>query len=96
MFFLAYTSEQRNNVRSRAWGAGSGCSYRVEKCCIVKVTNQLSLPFSTSDISNTSFCLEDWMSVQIDGVATSFMDNSSFMDWKDVLFSSKNYSSKNY
>ncbi|KAL9461000.1 hypothetical protein AB3S75_004069 [Citrus x aurantiifolia] len=31
-----YTSEQRNNVRSRAWGAGSGCSYRVEKCCIVK------------------------------------------------------------
>ncbi|XP_044461388.1 zinc finger CCCH domain-containing protein 13 [Mangifera indica] len=31
-----YTSEQRNNVRSRAWGAGSGCSYRVERCCIVK------------------------------------------------------------
>ncbi|KAK0604638.1 hypothetical protein LWI29_017705 [Acer saccharum] len=31
-----YTSEQRNNVRSRAWGAGSGCSYRVERCCVVK------------------------------------------------------------
>ncbi|CAN0865142.1 hypothetical protein LINGRAHAP2_LOCUS9150 [Linum grandiflorum] len=26
----------RNNVRSRAWGAGIACSYRVERCCIVK------------------------------------------------------------
>ncbi|KAL6518433.1 hypothetical protein OROGR_018935 [Orobanche gracilis] len=26
----------RNNVRSRAWGAAIGCSYRVERCCIVK------------------------------------------------------------
>ncbi|CAI0430968.1 unnamed protein product [Linum tenue] len=31
-----YTSMLRNNVRSRAWGAGIGCSYRVERCCIVK------------------------------------------------------------
>ncbi|KAF6139361.1 hypothetical protein GIB67_026203 [Kingdonia uniflora] len=31
-----YTSTHRNNVRSRAWGAGIGCSYRIEKCCIVK------------------------------------------------------------
>ncbi|OMO79104.1 Histone deacetylation protein Rxt3, partial [Corchorus capsularis] len=31
-----YTSKLRNNVRSRAWGAGIGCSYRVERCCIVK------------------------------------------------------------
>ncbi|CAM8997194.1 unnamed protein product [Rhodiola kirilowii] len=31
-----YVSSLRNNVRSRSWGAASGCSYRVEKCCIVK------------------------------------------------------------
>ncbi|XP_042507442.1 titin homolog isoform X2 [Macadamia integrifolia] len=31
-----YTSTLRNNVRSRAWGAAIGCSYRVERCCIVK------------------------------------------------------------
>ncbi|KAK1300630.1 hypothetical protein QJS10_CPB13g00891 [Acorus calamus] len=31
-----YTSTLRNNVRSRAWGAAIGCSYRVEHCCIVK------------------------------------------------------------
>ncbi|GAB4855777.1 hypothetical protein Ancab_024422 [Ancistrocladus abbreviatus] len=31
-----YVSTLRNNVRSRAWGAAIGCSYRVESCCIVK------------------------------------------------------------
>eukprot|EP00262_Sarcandra_glabra_P011518 TRINITY_DN2780_c0_g1_i1.p1 TRINITY_DN2780_c0_g1~~TRINITY_DN2780_c0_g1_i1.p1 ORF type:complete len:817 (+),score=173.64 TRINITY_DN2780_c0_g1_i1:177-2627(+) len=31
-----YTATLRNNVRSRAWGAAIGCSYRVERCCIVK------------------------------------------------------------
>lgn len=31
-----YTSTLRNNVRSRAWGAAIGCSYCVERCCIVK------------------------------------------------------------
>ncbi|PON35591.1 Histone deacetylation protein Rxt [Parasponia andersonii] len=31
-----YVSTLRNNVRSRAWGAAIGCSYRVERCCIVK------------------------------------------------------------
>uniref|UniRef100_A0A7N0RBB6 Uncharacterized protein n=1 Tax=Kalanchoe fedtschenkoi TaxID=63787 RepID=A0A7N0RBB6_KALFE len=31
-----YISTLRNNVRSRSWGAASGCSYRVERCCIVK------------------------------------------------------------
>ncbi|XP_058097718.1 uncharacterized protein LOC131242833 [Magnolia sinica] len=31
-----YTSTLRNNVRSRAWGAAIGCSYRVERCCVVK------------------------------------------------------------
>ncbi|OVA11202.1 Histone deacetylation protein Rxt3 [Macleaya cordata] len=31
-----YMSTLRNNVRSRAWGAATGCSYRVERCCIVK------------------------------------------------------------
>ncbi|XAR73127.1 hypothetical protein NMG60_11006982 [Bertholletia excelsa] len=31
-----YNSTLRNNVRSRAWGAAIGCSYRVERCCIVK------------------------------------------------------------
>ncbi|KAL0728421.1 hypothetical protein Bca4012_024514 [Brassica carinata] len=31
-----YTSKLRNNVRSRAWGAGIGCSYRVEHCYILK------------------------------------------------------------
>ncbi|XP_068656418.1 uncharacterized protein [Aristolochia californica] len=32
----SYTSTLRNNVRSRAWGAAIGCSYRVECCCIMK------------------------------------------------------------
>ncbi|KAL6655586.1 hypothetical protein ACP70R_006412 [Stipagrostis hirtigluma subsp. patula] len=32
----SYTSTLRNNVRSRAWGAGIGCSFRIERCCIVK------------------------------------------------------------
>ncbi|CAA7027027.1 unnamed protein product [Microthlaspi erraticum] len=31
-----YTSKLRNNVRSRAWGAGIGCSYKVERCYILK------------------------------------------------------------
>ncbi|KAI3980106.1 hypothetical protein MKX01_034712 [Papaver californicum] len=31
-----YMSTLRNNVRSRAWGAATGCSYRVERCSIVK------------------------------------------------------------
>ncbi|KAL8159146.1 hypothetical protein V2J09_000683 [Rumex salicifolius] len=31
-----YVSSLRNNVRSRAWGAGIGCSYRVERCFLVK------------------------------------------------------------
>ncbi|XP_047310319.1 uncharacterized protein LOC124913923 isoform X2 [Impatiens glandulifera] len=31
-----YISTLRNNVRSRAWGAGISCSYRVELCCILK------------------------------------------------------------
>ncbi|KAL1569470.1 U1 small nuclear ribonucleoprotein 70 kDa-like [Salvia divinorum] len=31
-----YISTLRNNVRSRAWGAAIGCSYRVERCCFVK------------------------------------------------------------
>ncbi|KAG8383330.1 hypothetical protein BUALT_Bualt04G0001300 [Buddleja alternifolia] len=33
---VCYISTLRNNVRSRAWGAAIGCSYRVERCCIVK------------------------------------------------------------
>lgn len=37
MFLLGYISTLRNNVRSRAWGAAIGCSYCVERCCIVKV-----------------------------------------------------------
>ncbi|XP_042021028.1 uncharacterized protein LOC121768556 [Salvia splendens] len=32
----SYISTLRNNVRSRAWGAAIGCSYRVERCCFVK------------------------------------------------------------
>ncbi|KAK7268995.1 hypothetical protein RIF29_21709 [Crotalaria pallida] len=32
----SYISTLRNNVRSRAWGAAIGCSYRIEQCCIVK------------------------------------------------------------
>ncbi|CAI9108858.1 OLC1v1008558C1 [Oldenlandia corymbosa var. corymbosa] len=31
-----YISTLRNNVRSRSWGAAIGCSYRVERCCVVK------------------------------------------------------------
>lgn len=34
---LGYISTLRNNVRSRAWGAAIGCSYRVERCSILKV-----------------------------------------------------------
>lgn len=37
LFLVGYVSTLRNNVRSRAWGAAIGCSYRVERCCIVKV-----------------------------------------------------------
>ena len=40
-FLLGYISTLRNNVRSRAWGAAIGCSYRVERCCIVKVVKSL-------------------------------------------------------
>ncbi|RLM55179.1 hypothetical protein C2845_PM10G05170 [Panicum miliaceum] len=32
----SYTSTLRNNVRSRAWGDGIGCSFCIERCCIVK------------------------------------------------------------
>ena len=35
-----YISTLRNNIRSRAWGAAIGCSYRVERCCIVKVVSE--------------------------------------------------------
>ncbi|KAL3369685.1 hypothetical protein AABB24_010172 [Solanum stoloniferum] len=31
-----YISTLRNNVRSRAWGAAVGCSYRIERCSVVK------------------------------------------------------------
>ncbi|KAL8166282.1 hypothetical protein V2J09_007781 [Rumex salicifolius] len=33
---LHYVSSWRNNVRSRSWGAGVGCSYQVEQCFLVK------------------------------------------------------------
>lgn len=33
----SYTSTLRNNIRSRAWGAASGCSFSVEQCRISKV-----------------------------------------------------------
>ncbi|XP_059317432.1 uncharacterized protein LOC132067997 [Lycium ferocissimum] len=31
-----YISTLRNNVRSRSWGAAVGCSYRIERCSVVK------------------------------------------------------------
>ncbi|XP_017256793.1 uncharacterized protein LOC108226362 [Daucus carota subsp. sativus] len=31
-----YLSSLRNDIRSRAWGAPTECSYRVESCCIIK------------------------------------------------------------
>eukprot|EP00250_Pteridium_aquilinum_P005311 c15426_g1_i2 orf=455-3070(-) len=34
----SYTSTLRNNIRSRAWGAASGCSYSVHQCRILKVS----------------------------------------------------------
>lgn len=34
----SYTSTLRNNIRSRAWGAASGCSYSVDHCRILKVS----------------------------------------------------------
>ncbi|KAI5083381.1 hypothetical protein GOP47_0003124 [Adiantum capillus-veneris] len=33
----SYTSTLRNNIRSRAWGAASGCSFSVDQCRIFKV-----------------------------------------------------------
>ncbi|MCO5608754.1 hypothetical protein L7F22_062970 [Adiantum nelumboides] len=33
----SYISTLRNNIRSRAWGAASGCSFSVEQCRIFKV-----------------------------------------------------------
>ncbi|KAK3130059.1 hypothetical protein QOZ80_6BG0488370 [Eleusine coracana subsp. coracana] len=32
----SYTSTLRNNIRSRAWGSGIGCSFHIERCCIVE------------------------------------------------------------
>ncbi|KAJ7518413.1 hypothetical protein O6H91_21G067900 [Diphasiastrum complanatum] len=32
----SYKSTLRNNIRSRAWGAASGCSFSVERCYIIK------------------------------------------------------------
>lgn len=34
---IVYISTLRNGLRSRAWGGGSGCSYTVERCRIMKV-----------------------------------------------------------
>ncbi|XP_020596836.1 uncharacterized protein LOC110036680 [Phalaenopsis equestris] len=31
-----YSSTLRNNVRSRSWGAGIGCSFHIVRCCIIK------------------------------------------------------------
>nr|XP_024369246.1 myb-like protein X isoform X3 [Physcomitrium patens]XP_024369247.1 myb-like protein X isoform X3 [Physcomitrium patens]XP_024369248.1 myb-like protein X isoform X3 [Physcomitrium patens] len=36
-----YISTLRNGLRSRAWGGGSGCSYTVERCRIMKVSSRL-------------------------------------------------------
>lgn len=36
-FIEGYISTLRNNVRSRAWGAAVGCSYRIERCSVAKV-----------------------------------------------------------
>lgn len=56
-----YISTLRNNVRSRAWGgAANGCSYRIERCCIVKVVSDdlQNLPININNlVSNYSFCL---------------------------------------
>ncbi|KAH6558418.1 hypothetical protein KP509_1Z065200 [Ceratopteris richardii] len=38
-----YTSTLRNNIRSRAWGAASGCSFSVEQCKIMKVDHETFL-----------------------------------------------------
>lgn len=55
LFLVGYVSTLRNNVRSRAWGAAIGCSYRVERCCIVKV---LITPFTMELFKNLimGFC----------------------------------------
>lgn len=45
---IGYISTLRNNVRSRAWGAAIGCSYYVERCCIVKVIEPSSYSLSFS------------------------------------------------
>jgi len=52
-----YISTLRNNVRSRAWGAAIGCSYRVERCCIVKVVSEplQSLLLSFAIFSSCSY-----------------------------------------
>lgn len=68
MCWLGYPSKLRNNVRSRAWGAGIGCSYRVERCCIVKVTLlacTFVFPHTSSqysqNISGLFFKLQRWL-----------------------------------
>lgn len=51
--FSGYNSTLRNNVRSRAWGAAIVCSYRVERCCIVKVVAMFTcFPYALSATFN--------------------------------------------
>ncbi|KAF3679280.1 Peptidyl-prolyl cis-trans isomerase G isoform 5 [Capsicum annuum] len=54
-----YISSLRNNVRSRAWGSPVGCSYRIERCSVVKVWIAIlhSPPSIRSVISMWNFVL---------------------------------------
>ncbi|XP_058110960.1 uncharacterized protein LOC131253823 isoform X2 [Magnolia sinica] len=63
-----YTSTLRNNVRSRAWGAAIGCSYRVERCCIVK--NALRQQRFVREVTiQYNLCNEPWVKYSLSIVA---------------------------
>ncbi|XP_059656216.1 uncharacterized protein LOC132303126 isoform X3 [Cornus florida] len=63
-----YISTLRNNVRSRAWGAAIGCSYRVERCCIVK--NALRQQRFVREVTiQYNLCNEPWIKYSINIVA---------------------------
>ncbi|WJX73014.1 hypothetical protein P8452_56841 [Trifolium repens] len=56
-----YISTLRNNIRFRAWGAAIGCSYRNERCCIVKEVELLILNLALHIHQRLSPPLLQWL-----------------------------------
>ncbi|EMS49258.1 hypothetical protein TRIUR3_13360 [Triticum urartu] len=72
-----YTSTLRNNVRSRAWGAGIGCSFRIERCCIVK--NALRQQRFVREVTiQYNLCNEPWLKYSISIVADKGLKKSLY------------------